>query len=287
MHPTWLIEAGVYGDEITPLLREIRRQGMAAEPVPHQALRQGTTLVVGGRSLSADECVIGYGTFPFAQQILLHFSWTPGAWCSADNLDCATYFAHFGRFLLNQNYVIMPGVEAIRQRDWLFWIVGRDNQVFARPTSCQKLFVGRCIDRESFATALAPTRYDPGTLVVVASPRSIEREWRLVVIDGTVVAGSQYAIGGRKAIRPECPAEIWQFAESMVQQVKWRPDPAFMLDVCQSAGQLWLVELNSFSGSWLYQCDLAKFVAAAGALAERIWAKAITTDSPRRPAQPE
>ena len=58
----------------------------------------------------------------------------------------------------------------------------RDERVFARPTSCHKLFVGRCINRESFAAALAPTRYDPATLVVIAAPQPISREWRVVVI---------------------------------------------------------------------------------------------------------
>lgn len=92
MRPTWLIEAGVYGDEATPLLEEIRRQGMVAEIVPHQALKKGSVPVIGGRPLMAEECVIGYGTFPFARQIQLHHRWVPGAWCSAENLDCATYF---------------------------------------------------------------------------------------------------------------------------------------------------------------------------------------------------
>jgi hypothetical protein len=116
VRPTWLIEAGVYGHEATPLLEEIQRQGMAAEVVPHQSLRKGLAPVVGGQPLPPEACVIGYGTFPFAQQILLHHRWAPGAWCSAANLDCATYFAYFGRYLLNQHYAIMPGVEAIRQR---------------------------------------------------------------------------------------------------------------------------------------------------------------------------
>jgi len=178
MHPTWLIEAGVYGDEATPLLDEIRRQGMAAEVVPHQALKKGSVPVVGGHPLAADACVIGYGTFPFARLILLHHRWIPGAWCSAENLDCAAYFAYFGRYLLNHQYAIMPGVEAIRQREWLFSIFGRDEKVFVRPTSCHKLFVGRCIDRESFAAGLAPTRYDPTSPVVIAAPQPIAREWR-------------------------------------------------------------------------------------------------------------
>ena len=271
MRPTWLIEAGVYGDEATPLLDEIRRQGMAGEVVPHQALKKGSVPVVGGQPLAPDACVIGYGTFPFARQIHLHHRWIPGAWCSAENLDCAAYFAYFGPYLLNQRYAIMPGVEAIRQRDWLFSVFGRDEKVFARPTSCRKLFVGRCLDRESFAAGLAPTRYDPSTLVVIAAPQPIAREWRLVVVDDRVVSGSQYAIGGERAIAAGCPSEVQAFAATMLAEVRWRPDPAFMLDLCESAGKLWLVELNSFSGSWLYGCELPAVVAGASELAERSW----------------
>jgi hypothetical protein len=271
MRPTWLIEAGVYSDEVVPLMEEIRRQGMAAEFVPYQSLRKGAAPVIGGQPFPPQGCVIGYGTFPFAQQILLHHRWAPGAWCSAENLSCAAYYAYFGQYLLNQHYAIMPGVEAIRQRDWLFSVFGRDERVFARPTSCHKLFIGRCIDKESFAAALAPTRYDPATLVVLAAPQPIAGEWRLVVVGDQVVAGSQYAVGGERAIAPGCPAEVRRFAESMLAEVRWRPDPAFMLDVCESAGRLRLVELNSFSGSWLYRCELPAVVSAASELAERTW----------------
>jgi ATP-grasp domain, R2K clade family 3 len=267
MRPTWLIEAGVYGDEVTPLQEEIRRQGMIGEIVPHQALRKGSNASVRGQLLGPDACVLGYGTFPFAREILLNRRWVPGAWYSAENLDCATYFAHFGRYLLNQNYAIMPGVEAIRQRDWLFSVFGRNDRVFVRPTSCLKLFVGRCIDRDTFAASLAPTRYDPTTLVVIATPQVIEREWRIVVVSDQVVAGSQYAVRGERAITADCALEVREFAESVLAEVRWRPDPAFMLDVCESGGRLWLVELNSFSGSWLYRCNLALVVAAASELA--------------------
>jgi len=159
-------------------------------------------------------------------------------------------------------------VDAIRQSDRLFAELGRDDQVFARPSSSHKLFVGRCIDRESFASALAPTRYDPETRVVIATPRPLGREWRLVVIGDRVVAGSQYADAGFKKIAADCPTEVRSFAETMLGEVRWRPDPAFMLDVCESGGRLWLVELNSFSGSWLYACELATVVSAASDLAE-------------------
>lgn len=270
MRPTWLIESDVYGDEVTPLLNEIIRQGMAAQVITHQALKKGSVLVVNEEPLTAGACVIGYGTYPFARQIQLHHQWVPGAWCCAEKLDCATYFAYFGKYLLNQHYTILPGVEAIRQRDWLYSVFGHNDEVFARPTSCHKLFVGRCVSRDNFTSALAPTRYDPTTLLVIASPRPIDREWRVVVVEDRVIAGSQYAVKGKRALAADFPAEIKSFAESMLSEVRWRPDPVFMLDICESEGQLWLVELNSFSGSWLYRCDLSAVVHAVSDLAERV-----------------
>jgi len=277
MKPVWLIEAGVYGTEAAPLLAEIRRQGMHAEVVPHTSLQKGQNLLVGGQPLPEDACVIGYGTFPFTRQIQLHHRWVPGAWASPENLDCTSYFGYFGRFLLNQQYAIVPGVEAIRQQEWLLRVFGRDEEVFVRPTGCHKLFTGRLISKESFATGLAPTRYDPATLVVVAAPKNIQREWRLVVIGDQIVAGCQYAERGRKSIRPGCPDAVQQYVEGIMKEVRWRPDPIFMMDIGEADGQLWLIELNGFGCSWLYQCDLPAVVAQASELAARTWEKSAAT----------
>lgn len=267
---TWLIEADVYGDETQPLIDEIRRQGRIAEVISYRAVRKGTTLNIAGAPLLEGACVLGYGTFPFAQEILLHQPWRPGAWCSATNLDCAAYYPFFRTHLLNQEHEILTGTEAIRQIDRLFGRFGREERVFARPTSCHKLFVGRCIDRSSFAAALAPTRYDPTTCVVVAAPQPIESEWRVVVVGDRVVAGSRYARHGERSIAAECPIDVRAFAETILAETSWRPDAAFMMDVCESAGQLRLVELNSFSGSWLYRCDLESIVSAVNQAAEEV-----------------
>jgi hypothetical protein len=93
-------------------LAEIRRQGMVPEFIPIQVLQKEKDLVAAGRPLADGDCVIGYGTFPFARQIQLHRQGIPGAWCDPVNLDCTTYFAYFGKYLFNQPYVFMPGVEA-------------------------------------------------------------------------------------------------------------------------------------------------------------------------------
>src|SRR5262245_66371285 len=102
MRPVWLLEAGVYGAEAEPLLAEVRLQGMAAEVIPYQALRKGVEVLAGGWALADGDCVVGYGTFPFARQIQLHRRWVPGAWCDPANPDCAAHFAHFGKYLLTR-----------------------------------------------------------------------------------------------------------------------------------------------------------------------------------------
>lgn len=274
---TWLIEADVYGNEAEPLLNEIRRQGMAAEVVPHQAIKKGAKPVVTGVVLEPTACVLGYGTYPFARQIQIHHQWRPGAWCNHESLDCTRYFGHFGGYLLNRDCEILPGVEAIRKRDVLFTKFGRDDTLFVRPAGCHKVLVGRCVDRSTFETTLAPTRYDPETLVVIASPRIVDREWRLVVIGDEVIAGSQYAVEGHRDISPDCPAEVFEFARTMLAEIRWRPDPIFMLDVGESEGRLWLIELNGFSCSWLYRCHLPTVVGRASELALQVWEKPFIT----------
>jgi hypothetical protein len=62
MRPVWLIEAGVYGAEAEPLMAEIHRQGMIGAVIPHPALKNGSEVIVGGRSIGLTDCVIGYGT---------------------------------------------------------------------------------------------------------------------------------------------------------------------------------------------------------------------------------
>src|SRR4051812_48587437 len=194
MRPSWLIEAGVYGAEADPLVAGVGRQGMIVEVVPHRALLKEKDIVAGGRPLADGDCVITYGTFPFARQVQLHRRWVPGAWCDPTNLECTTYFVRFGKFLLNQNYAILPAVQAICQRDWIYEEFGPDDEVFARPAGCDKVFTGRCVYRDDFASALSPATFDPDAQVVVAAPREIGREWRLVVAGDRVVAGSQYAV---------------------------------------------------------------------------------------------
>ena len=95
---------------------------------------------------------------------------------------------------------------------------------------------------------------DEGDLVVVASPRRIEAEWRTVVVGRRVVAASRYKSGGRRNVDGDVPDEVLAFARSVAAEIDL-PAPATMLDVArEEGGRLCVVELNSFSCSELYAC---------------------------------
>ncbi|OWK41832.1 ATP-grasp domain-containing protein [Fimbriiglobus ruber] len=96
-----------------------------------------------------------------------------------------------------------------------------------------------------------------------------------------VVAGSQYADGGKRTISSGCPDEVIAFAQKVLGDIGWRPDPLFMLDVCESEGTYYVVELNSFSCSWLYACDFARVVEVASDRA--IWWTPLSRPKNRRP----
>jgi ATP-grasp domain, R2K clade family 3 len=270
MRPTWLFEADVLGQTAEPLKAEVRRQGMRCHVTRQGLLARGGDCY-GGQRIGADDCVVACGCFPFVRFVLDHRRWVPGAWCSAEDLACSAYYPHFRPYLLNQRYRITTGVEVVRDQDALFAALGRGGRLFVRPDGCQKVFTGRVVGEADFRTALAPARYDPDTRVVVAEPRAIAREWRLVVAEGVVIAAGQYLVGGEIRAEAGCPAAVLAFAAAMLAAVPWRPDVIFMADVCESGGELYLLELNGFSCSAVYPCDYRAVVAVASDLAARAW----------------
>jgi hypothetical protein len=95
----------------------------------------------------------------------------------------------------------------------------------------------------------------------------LSAEWRLVVAGDAVVAASAYFVDGVLSPSPVCPAPVREFAERMLADVRWRPDPLFVMDVCECEGRFYLLEFNSFSCSGFYRCDLRAVVSAASSAA--------------------
>jgi len=227
MRPAWLIEAGVYGPS-RPAGR-IRRQGMAAEVVPHQASRRGPETRVGGRPLADGDCVVGYGTFPSPARSNCTAAGPPVPGATRGNTRRSTYSP------LRQ--VLLEPELRDHARTWsdpdsgiLLYEVFAGTPRCSPGGRCNKVFTGRCVYREDFASAWGrhvTTR--PHWSSCGPAVRS-GREWRLVVAGDRVIAAVQYAAEGDKCVEPvsgrvrPSPRRCWRGTLAA--------RPIFMLDVC-------------------------------------------------------
>jgi hypothetical protein len=270
MIPVWLIEADVFGRSFEPVKTEIRQQGMVWEVLQPGPFLNGLAPTVNGRRLGDRDCVVFSGTYPLMRHVQLHYAWVPGGWCTAERFDCSAYYPHFRRYLLNHAHAILNLENALSEAGEIFAQFGKGGRVFFRPCGVQKTFTGRPADREAFVLALESARYANGC-VLVAPPREISQEWRVIVARGQCVAASQYRLNGRHAESPGCPREVRVFVDRLLAEVQYRPDPIYMMDLCACGDELYLVELNSFSCSGFYQCDPAPVVEAVKRLAMEEW----------------
>lgn len=271
MQPVWLIEANVDGLPSEALQAEIRRQGMLVHVVKPFVQAKPPKDILGAEAIPMDACVVFTGTLTLMRHLQQKRRWIPGGWCHFENLACSTYYAYFGQYLLNRNYKILPIAEAIRARERLTASLSREGKLFVRPDAVDKSFAGKLVSADALDTFLVPKSFDPTLLVLVAEPQPIGREWRLFVANGQVITGSQYRNGGTTDVTAGIPAEVLGFANGVLQDVRWRPDPFFVMDVCESNSGLAIVELNSFSCSGHCACDLAQYVAVASRTAASQW----------------
>ncbi len=165
--------------------------------------------------------------------------------------------------MLNQNYAFLPIAEALRRRNELFATFGRQDSVFVRPDSVDKSFSGKLVDINSFVDLLTPHAIDPTLMVMVSEPQPIRFEWRLFIQHGRVFASSQYRVNGQTNVASHVPISVIDFVENVLGQINWRPDPLFVVDVCDSDDELKIVELNSFSCSGQCAIDLEEYVSVA------------------------
>ena len=271
MRPTWVIEANVEGLPSEALQAEIHRQGMTVHVIKPFLQAKPPRDVLGAESIPFDASVVFTGTLTLLRYIRENRRWVPGGWCNFDNLACSKYYTYFGPHLLNRNYTVLPIAEAIRLQEHLGRAFAIGANVFVRPDSVDKSFSGKLVNIDSLDQFLAAKAFDPTTLILIAEPREIGREWRLFVAHSEVVTGSQYLMSGQTKLAAGIPSEVSQFASKVLREVTWRPDPLFVMDIGETKSGLHVVELNSFSCSGLCSCDLEAYVGTASRFAELSW----------------
>jgi hypothetical protein len=129
---------------------------------------------------------------------------------------------------------------------------------FVRPDSDSKVFDGGLYDEPTLAAATPEIRVAPTTEVIVASPFTIEAEWRFFVVDREIVGCSEYRRWGRPSIDGAVPRVAIDLAADLAS--RWS-----CLDLASSGNRIGVVEANCFNASRFYAAVVERVLRAVNA----------------------
>lgn len=276
----WIVEDGVFGSSIAPLVTEIQSQGHQVRVIDYT---RGFTDYE--RFFPEDECILFYGSLHVALRILDNktqrgLPWVPGIIGTFQNYSCTHYYGYLKKWLFNDRYCILSlwdlSYRVAQEAPVLKNLIGDAKRLFVRPDSCLKPFPGSIYSRKELADLQGFMRghyLDAlDMLVVIAPEKEIEAEWRVVIAQGQVLSASQYKQSGKPCYQQGMPDEVQRLAQE-VAGCEWQPDPIWVLDLCLSKGSVYIMEINFLSCAALYRCDLSPIVQEASRIAQEAWDK--------------
>lgn len=269
----WLLENDVFDEDLEPLIAEIERQGMEVKVQRHRPFDTERDDIATW--YDPDDCVVFYGSIGFAKMVQRNAPWVPGVYCNWDNYRCSHYYPAFGDRLLNKDYIMLPFGELQRRKTFLYDTLGSESDhIFIRPDRSDKIFTGKTVQYDSFAKDIEMFGFygvEPHEICVVSSPKNIVKEWRAVVVEGEVVAISEYKPDHRR-LDPTEFFEVYDLAMAAIEDSQYYPDKAWTIDLCRTVSDCqYVLEVGSFSCAGLYECDPGMVVASVSKVALKEW----------------
>ncbi len=205
---------------------------------------------------------IFHGSLGNAARLKREMDWQPGSLCDEEEFSFSSIYKKYRDFLLNRDPVFTTISEVLGSPHIMDALSNGAGKIFARPNSPLKEFSGRVIGTKN----LTPSHFDYGFYhsdmslpIVLAEFKKIGKEFRFVCITDKIVTGCEYIADGRKGGVSIDTGEAWQFAQR-IADLKMEKDLAYIIDICESDKELYLVETNPFSGSDLYACDATRII---------------------------
>ena len=281
MKVTWVIERHIFEEEQElALIAEVHKQGGEVKVIDPLSKYNYNDWEDYGWHLE-NRPVVFRGSLNLGIKTRQQ-AWYPGVIMSTKNFNCSTYYTYWGEWMLNKDYWMMPLSQLFNNNFIEACLYGIQDinvpEVFIRPDSGLKQFAGGVFNLSDLRSL---NGIDLETLVLVAPVKQVDREYRFVVCDNKVITGSQYFEKG------EYTASLKDYSKDygtnkasdylkvvlhdMSCKINWLPDQIYCVDVCESEGEFNILELNSFSCSNLYYCDLSKVVTAANDVAISEW----------------
>lgn len=253
-----------YDNTAKYLVEEIRKQGHFCDFVDYQSIlndpncTSADVLPHNKGNFNNSDTIMFQGSIGMAQWLLRHRSdWYPLVWLSRENYKCSTYYPKYRDYLINSDYVLAP-IEQLLDNQYL-WDLKMGHELFIRPDDGLKSFSGRLYDLYVSENIKKDTQGLSG-IALISSGKNISEEFRIICAKGEIVTGCKYTSTDIMDFETSCPPDVLEYAQTVLKEINWYPDPMFSMDICRSNGDLYVLELNSFSCAGLYDCDLEKIV---------------------------
>ena len=274
----WLLEKDIFDENLEGLISEIENIGdkhIICSYIPFDGgLKTDYNFSIPKikSSIYENEPIFAYGSLQFINY-LKRSKLSVSYFCNSPQFECSYYYPRFHSYLFQKDYAFFPYSEINRKRDWILQHIGRQGLVFCRPNSGEKTFTGTLIDSYKWNSDyqfIGSYGVKPETMCVVAEPQALLAECRFIVGSDydddkqKVICGSyykQYEVYTNEQIDKH--HEAWRFVEHVLQNIKYKPDPFWVIDVAIPVclNTEWKVlEVGSISCSGLYGCNLELFV---------------------------
>jgi hypothetical protein len=142
----------------------------------------------------------------------------------------------------------------------MFYLLRDGATAFVRPDSDSKAFDGGVYDASGLSSAAPEMCVLPTTAVMVASPCTIEAEWRFFIVDREIVGCSEYQRWGRPSMNGAVPHVAIDLAAELA--CRWSPADVYCFDLAASGDRIGVVEANCFNASRFYAAVVERVLRA-------------------------
>jgi len=251
----WIIESDVL-DYTENLLKYLKDKEIYYKEINYQDIISFNYKDKYGGLVDSEVATIFIGSLRGAREIS-KYPISPGAICTLKNFDCTTYYPSWSPYLLNDDWTVT--MRSILQRN------SNNESYFFRPNEGDKRFDGGIYSSEQ----LLKENLSYTQLIIQASEKCIEDEYRFLVVDKEVITATRYLSYGEGGISI---AQL--YLENILKDSSLLiPDRAFTVDIGFNTdiGKLGVIELNSFSCANLYSMDIDKVVPAINNLVKQMY----------------
>lgn len=177
--------------------------------------------------------------------------------------DCMSWIPIFRKHILSPRNTFFNDLGYFANYSSAF-----DFPKYIRPADGFKSFAGQVFPSkekfmEEYNYLTKNLNFSDDLMCVTAPIKKIDREWRTVFVDNKFVDGCLYMQGHDFVeVENKIPEYVVKFASDIARTDYFLNIYDFVIDICESNGSLFLLEINSFNSSSFYGCNLDKIYSA-------------------------